>query len=106
MDVTHHKSERTFKQCSVLKETLHVVNAAWEDLEQEGHIARTFNLWTQGLHTPPIMLSVPDIIARFDKNGDSRTAGASHAGGAANNLIFSNKWDSAAGRQIIINKLV
>ena len=66
MDVTHHKSERTFKQCSVLKETLHVVNAAWEDLEQEGHIARTFNLWTQGLHTPPIMLSVPDIIARVN----------------------------------------
>ena len=44
--------------------SLYVVSAAWEDLEQEGHIARTFNLWTQGLHTPPIMLSVPDIIAR------------------------------------------
>ena len=50
----------------VTQNPLYVVNAAWEDLEQEGHIARTFNLWTQGLHTPPIMLSVPDIIARIN----------------------------------------
>ena len=68
MDVTHHKSERMFKKCSGgIRFSLHIVSAAWEDLEQEGHISRTFNLWSQGHHTPPIMLSVPDIIARVNR---------------------------------------
>ena len=79
MDVTHHKSEAMFKKYSH-ERWLHVVNAAWEDLEEESHIARTFNLrapkivlqqrehvftvraWSQGFHTPPVMLSIPDII--------------------------------------------
>ena len=81
MDVTHHKSEAMFKKYSH-ERWLHVINAAWEDLEEESHIARTFNLraqfffpevsckigaraWSQGFHTPPVMLSIPDIITQF-----------------------------------------
>ena len=58
---------------------LYVINAAWEDLEQEAHLGRTFTVLDRqplgaGLpsadmtaDTPPVMVSLPDVLSRFSR---------------------------------------
>ena len=40
MKVTHHQTEKVFKD--------YIVDAPWEDLEQECHLGRTINRWIMG----------------------------------------------------------
>ena len=60
MRVTHHRCP---KQCRK-----YIVNTTWNDLEEQAHIARTFNLWSQGYHIPVIGTSTPDLIARMKQS--------------------------------------
>ena len=57
MKVTHHQTEKVFKD--------YVVDAPWEDLEQDCHLGRTINRWVMGEYEPPVMLSVGDIMSQF-----------------------------------------
>ena len=55
-------------QIKVLKTQLNstditeVVNASWDDLEEESHISRTLNLWSQGHHRPTVGSSMRDVL--------------------------------------------
>ena len=40
----------------------YVCNATWDDLEEECHIARTMNLWSQGHHQPTVGSSMRDCL--------------------------------------------
>ena len=40
----------------------YVCNATWDDLEEECHIARTMNLWSQGHHQPTVGSSMRDVL--------------------------------------------
>jgi len=60
MRVTHHRCP---KQCRK-----YIVDTNWDDLEEQAHIARTFNLWAQGYHVPVIGTSTPDLVARMNQS--------------------------------------
>ena len=66
MKVTHHRTEKEFRT--------YLVNAPWEDLEQDCHIGRTItvslkikncNRWVMREYDPPVVLSMPDIMCQF-----------------------------------------
>merc|ERR1711964_62811 len=57
MKISHHKDRKQFQT--------YVLNGRWEDLEQEAHVGRTFNLWGAGCYAPPVMMCMPDVLSRF-----------------------------------------
>ncbi len=40
----------------------YVCNATWDDPEEESHISRTLNLWSQGHHRPTVGSSMRDVL--------------------------------------------
>ena len=78
MAVTHHKCPKQFRKYpKKVRGTLlsphgriHGPNSV--SAERDAHISRTFNLWSNGCrfstryHTPPVVLSVPDMMTRFN----------------------------------------
>jgi hypothetical protein len=70
MKISHHETLKQFKK--------YVLEAPWEDLEQDCHIGRTFrvferhsNLWandnyqTKEFDDPPVVISVTDVLSRL-----------------------------------------
>ena len=49
------------------------METTWHDNERDAAIGRQFNLWSEGCreqlnfrhHTPPVVLSLPDLLSRF-----------------------------------------
>ena len=46
---------------------MHVCDRTWEDLEEEAHVGRTFNRWSQGLVVPPVSASLPCLFAQHSE---------------------------------------
>ena len=40
----------------------YVDNSTWDDLEEESHVSRTLNLWSQGHHRPTVGSSMRDVL--------------------------------------------
>ena len=61
MAVTHHSDPNQFVG-EIISDRKYVCQSTWSDLEEESHIARTMNLWSQGHHRPTVGSSTRDAL--------------------------------------------
>ena len=61
MAVTHHNDPKMFVG-EIFSDRTYVDNSTWDDLEEESHVARTLNLWSQGHHRPTVGSSMRDVL--------------------------------------------
>ena len=61
MEVTHHNCPSQFVGTN-FSDRKYVCSGTWDDLEEESHVSRTMNLWSQGLHRPTVGSSLRDVI--------------------------------------------
>ena len=78
MAVTHHKCPKQFRKYPTQTgahsrdQMEGSTDLTLASAERDAHIGRTFNLWASGCrstpryHTPPVVLSIPDLMARFN----------------------------------------
>ena len=45
-----------------ISDRAYVDNSTWDDLEEESHVSRTLNLWSQGHHRPTVGSSMRDVL--------------------------------------------
>ena len=62
MAVTHHSDPNQFVGIHFHSDRQYVCNATWDDPEEESHISRTLNLWSQGHHRPTVGSSMRDVL--------------------------------------------
>ena len=61
MEVTHHNCPSQFVG-NKNSDRKYVCSGTWDDLEEESHVSRTMNLWSQGHHRPTVGSSLRDVI--------------------------------------------
>ena len=61
MAVTHHNDPKMFVG-EIFSDRTYVDNSTWDDLEEESHVSRTLNLWSQGHHRPTVGSSMRDCL--------------------------------------------
>ena len=61
MEVTHHNCPSQFVG-NKISDRKYVCSGTWDDLEEESHVSRTMNLWSQGHHRPTVGSSLRDVI--------------------------------------------
>ena len=62
MEVTHHSCPNQFVGTNKFSDRKYVCSGTWDDLEEESHVARTMNLWSQGHHRPTVGSSLRDVL--------------------------------------------
>ena len=67
MAVTHHSCPKQFVGTKH-SDRKYVCAGTWDDLEEESHVARRLNLWSQGHHVPPVESSTQDMLASISLN--------------------------------------
>ena len=68
MAVTHHSCPKQFVGIKT-SDRKYVCAGTWDDLEEESHISRRLNLWSQGHHVPPVETSTQDMLASISYTG-------------------------------------
>ena len=88
----------------------HIVESTWEDPERDAEIGRKFNLWSSGCrgsktprhHTPPVVLSMPDVLTRLTTQTTKRWGTFTHSQkeliGLARRTLFELRVAAATRR--------
>ena len=74
MAVTHHSDPNQFVGIKLYSDRKYVCNATWDDLEEESHISRTLNLWSQGHHRPTVGSSMRDVLETISSKDSTESS--------------------------------
>ena len=74
MAVTHHNDPKMFVG-EMFSDRTYVDNSTWDDLEEESHVSRTLNLWSQGHHRPTVGSSMRDVLEMISPQREKINSG-------------------------------
>ena len=77
MAVTHHNDPNQFVG-EIFSDRTYVDNSTWDDLEEESHVSRTLNLWSQGHHRPTVGSSMRDVLEMISPQRQISVRGLMH----------------------------